>query len=804
VPDAPTPVSRPDWVFGDNAKPPPGGWKQVGPGPDPGWRLAEEPPPEPRLLGPQVTTIEGHFVDISDQFVPAGGRLDAEIKDAMMPLARIVLDNPNAKPLAGWEGTQYVLGPLRDRPGTAPRLTLDNFLDQLEAVVPTARDEILTGRRQDWAGRQASARIARVINGFPLIKPLRVAAGLLDTAFGARSEKDISKQARQRLKDILLADVQKEGDQQSMGFFGDKDVKTFAKAESQVQAGINHVHDQMMSSRGPIGGFGIYRRAGLIPDELLQQWFEEGLTLNGRNPLPAWYERFLDRNKGVAHPVAHAWLESENRIRAYFSTQDGGAAKMLSYMVEGVYDSRAVRKASSAARGLTVLYHTTRFLIDMRFLGLEMTEAAILTLSKEGPAALLEAKWGIRFMPDGKIKKFDWQTGDKRGRGAQVAPKELRPMDVPNMMGESDDSLARFRQQHSWWLAQAESGISFSRMRYLMAMVRKNQEAHLPREILKLARADKQIASMLESFGSTPAEWLKGLEDTWALDGALRHQKYLNPQDAAKMYQPMLDRGVINQAEFDEMVKAGKVTPNANIAAELAKMHHPSMTPMLERLQFINDQFWKDASELIFGQTDRSNMQRFVNHPLLWWPASYMVKATRWLHGILFERAFGHDTGWLGAYSLAALHRKHVELLNTDEEYRKQIAENPTLLMIAQMILPASLYDLGVGLSPMTQLGIQTARIAMTGEVPSDAYVRNFFNWGPFYTAFSLLPRAVGEVAQMPGIPGRIGQALEPIAPQTFTIRPSTSRLAQAEQKAALNRPFDVSPAYYDPSRRGP
>lgn len=695
-------------------------------------------------------------------------QLHREVNDVLVGLSRVVLDDPSVTPLAGFEGTQYEFGPLPSDLGLSPRLILDPFLDHADAVIPGLADEILTSRKAKWGTRLGEANMVRSFVGtLPMVGRT---GGLLDTLIGGRSEKEIVRQAQDRMSAELVG-PEAEGAQ--LGLWG-PDVRSHEGAVRQVHTMMADIRDRMADTK--LGWVTIYRRPGLVPDSLFQKWGETSLRAQNRGSLPTWYQRYLADHPTVDQPISQAWRRADNRIRSYFSGQPGGAARML----EHVYDNAASRKLSSLTRNLTVFYHVGRFALDVRWLGLEAVEAGILTLSKEGLAPFLEAH-GIRIV-DGRVQRF------RAPKGA-VAP-ELMPL------GFGENVLAEYRRNWAWWLQQAEQGMAFGRLRYVLANVHSAQMARLPSELLRMARQDTQLAEMLRSFGSTPQEWVHAISETWDIANArspLRLQQVLDPAEARRLYGPLHERGVLTDAEFADMVKAGRHTPSAAIEAELAHLSDPRMAPIMERLQVLNDQFWGDAASLIFGEADRSNLQRFFNHPLLWWPASYMVKAGRWLGGILFDRAFGHDTGMAGAWTLSQLHQRHAELLATDPEYRKEILSHPTLLFIAQMLMPVTPWDLGASLSPMTRLLIQGGE-SLAGNEPADPYRRNFFSWGPFYTFGSLLPRLVGEeaAAAPPGsIQERVFRALEPLAPRTYVAGPSTSRLTQAEQQGAAGLPAE-------------
>ena len=220
----------------------------------------------------------------------------------------------------------------------------------------------------------------------------------------------------------------------------------------------------------------------------------------------------------------------------------------------------------------------------------------------------------------------------------------------------------------------------------------------------------------------------------------------LTPEQAAVVYKPFLDSGIISKVEYDEAVATRRHTPDSEIQKAIDSITDPRMAPLLDRVAFLNDQFWSDAAELHFGQTSRSNMQRLFNHPLLWWPASYMVHATKWLGGILFERMGGRDTGALGAWTLAQVHQQHAENWIADPEYRQFFMDHPTLMFMAEMLIPLTPYGMGVSLSPITRGMLGVGAEIVTGV--ENPYTRNITDWGPLQTFGSTIPRFIARGGQ--------------------------------------------------------
>lgn len=660
--------------------------------------------------------------------------LTADLAEVVRTLQGRVYESSDA--MAGWEGTQYEIGllPTKGKDGgpLSPRLVLDDWLAQLDEKFPTVADEILRGRKQAWPEREAEARWNGWMGSMPGAALIRQVGQLAHTAIDARPERVIAKQAIDRFTELLLKD-----------FVGTAD--EYDQAIGLIRGMVGKVHDGM--GEYDFHGFQIYRRMGVVSPKKFEKWAEE--ALEGLEP--QWYAAFKAKSQaaGIKHPLAEAWREADNRVRAYFGKQPGGMASL----VDGLYSSGAGRKAHGMGRGLTVFYHMARFLIDLRWLGLEVVEAPTLTLFQEGPAAMIE---GL-------------------GKGKHAGS-------MPMFMGR--DALETSRTAWAWWLSQSDPGALLrTREKYLLSIVRRRQMQEFPRALREAASKSPDLAAAIKAFdGGDEMAYLKRLDTDWEL-AASRGQE-LKPADAKRLFEPWYDRGIISQKELDELLKAKRYTGHPAIDRELSTLAEPWMRPLIDRLGFLNEQGWNDAARLIFGQTDRSNVQRLANHPLLYWPVSYQLKAAKWLGGLLFDRAFGIDTGSGGAVTLGMVHQQHLDRMRTDEQYANTVTGNPTLLFFAQMMFPIAPWDMGVGLSPFTRLAISQ----LTADDATEGYRRNVFSVGAGYTYFSMLPRLFyeqskpGSWGQQAGILGDVFEAGQRWSPYSVPVAPkSTSELYQAE-----------------------
>lgn len=662
-------------------------------------RAPEAPvPPANRVVGATPTEHDQFLLDLADRL--AQRTYIAE------------------SPIEGYTtiGYDFVPAPRRALTGEPlrQRLFYDDFMGdwtpELEAAdqqVPGLGRELQTGRMRTFEGRledaldhDAAARL-----GTPGMS--RTLRGLMDTAVGARPQADISRQAIARYIDDIVAPEASE----MARIIDDPELfKAYQASQRSVRGALTYVHEQMAEIKW--GPFQQYRRVGLLPPNLMEKWFREGLERQGdagRNVIALMDQRVL---AGDAHPFWTAWRKADNRIRAYFIEHPS----MLGDYVEALYERREVYIGSHKARGLTVAYHVGRFLLDMRWIAQEFLEAPILVLGREG----LEP-----FLAMGGIKR-------KPGLPLRFEKAEPRPM----FMGE--EVSGRMFDEWAWWMAQGDpGGWHRFRQRAVLSLLDRRQQRGFVEALEKLAREDPQMRSMIDASGDTPLGFLRKLDADWDLMS--RRGAQIPEPRMRELLAPYIADGTVTPTEAAEFIKRGRWTGHPGLEQAIAYADDPVSRTLLRRLQVVNEQGWQDATSLVYGQVDRSNLQRLANSPFLYWPISYQIKVTKWLGGLLLDRVGGFDTGAGGATTLGLIWEANRDALINDPEFQETIRANSTLLFFLQMLLPVTPWDLGVSLSPMTRMGMQMAFGA------EDPYRRNIFAIGTGYTWFELLPRLLYE-----------------------------------------------------------
>lgn len=734
-------------------------------------RLALEPGmPNKTQLKEATKTAEDRLkltvLDTPDKFADG-------LVTAMRALEPIVKEDPHGPPSAHWEGTQYDLGylPHKDAQGRVlpPRiLSNTSLMDMLAKVAPDLPDELMMGRKQAFGARINTARLSGFMRSVPGAETIDRAIRFGERMAGTTPERDLRYAMLNRYADELVGPPP-EGDLSALA--------AWQADRKQAMGIVGALHKEMSRPENTaLRRFRKFRTEYELGSERFDRIVKEYLAGADAkvDDLPGWAKSYIATHPDSPSPFFDAWAQADNRLRTWFSEQPNGAAR---YVVS-LYDSPRARAISRNRAGLVQIYHQYRFLLDARWLALEMIEAPTLTLFREGPGALMEA--------------LGWKVD-----GLKVTRKSGAELSKPLFLGLDD--LSRQRADFAWWTASTNPGLNLRyRENYINGLVKHGQISDFPDVLRDMAMRDPEIAQTMRALGDTPKDWLERLNNSWELYSALSRK--LNPDEAAAVYGPRLKDGTINQVEYDKLLKAAAkdgyhyVSIPAFEQEIAAAAGNPILAPVMQRMKFLTEQAWNDAAQLIYGQVDRSNIQRLLNHPLLYWPLSYQIKAAKWLAGLLFDRFMGVDTGSLGALTLDRIHQMHQQQYQQDADYRQFFEDNKTLLFVASMLFPVTPFDIGVGLSPFTRLAVGTATGALGLDDPLDPegsqYRRNIFAIGPGYTYYSLFPRLGYEMGKSPNpIVSGVGQGINRFFPYQITVGPkSSSQQTQQTQPAGYDQ----------------
>jgi len=689
-----------------------------------------------RLAGPVAS--EADLPEINERAV-----------EILQAVESAVVDDPTLPPMPEFTGTRYRLTTPRTRSRgvgaerLSPRLVLTDRMASArrmvgpdgDRVVPQLAEELASGRMLT-----AEARIARgrVVN-------------LLDRVFGPREERELRQQARQHFEDGLLEWV-------------DPDVDD-AKLVQKVAVLAYRYWIDDMATKKVWGNFNVYRRIDLMGPETLNMHFERAvrdiykLGHESEVTFPGWYGRMTEAG---ATPF-ELWRKADNRIRNW--ARDNHPT--LSQSVEALYGGPIGRRAATAGHN-ALIYTIVRFFADFRWLGLEYIEPMMLATGRSGPVVTASAVRG----PFGVGRALTAPIRAAGGvKGAEPAPAAFGRQQMREQI-----------RHFAWWSAQFNDfeQATAGRWRYLLYSLQNEQRRPFAEAVHSMLDTDPQVKRLMDDLGVRNVdEFIETLERDWnTLEAS---EVKLTGDEAARVFSPWLRKGIISEAEYKAMVGSGSYITHPAIEAELARVAgDPVAEALVGRLQAINQGLWSDLVQVYFGQTNRSNLQRVLNNPFLYWPISYQLKATRWMLRIMTDQAFGIDSRALPGQALQKVWDEHKRRLLEDPEYRAKLGQHATLIFIAGMLMPILPTDIGVSMSPWTRMRVD------------ENYTRPFgiFGVGPWYT-IPLVQRFLTEE----GKPGGVfapGEALAPIGIEAKRLLGVQSfqrdREAQSEIEAERRR----------------
>lgn len=219
-----------------------------------------------------------------------------------------------------------------------------------------------------------------------------------------------------------------------------------------------------------------------------------------------------------------------------------------------------------------------------------------------------------------------------------------------------------------------QTGVTFG-MNARRARIAENQIVNRTGEeimgVLKSFPADDPaMQAAMKRYGGTPDTWVEQLsKDIYSYD----------------------KEGVA--ASMKNAIKGEGWSP-----AEMKAME-PITTAIVNKMQSTFD----DIYHIHVGNVNRTRLERVLNSYWLFWPASYMLKANKWMFGVLTGRALGAKTNVGGAWTLNQLSNIYHQRYQNDPEFRKTVDDNKDLEFMLSAILPVAPWSDGVSLNRMTR-----------------------------------------------------------------------------------------------------
>ena len=173
------------------------------------------------------------------------------------------------------------------------------------------------------------------------------------------------------------------------------------------------------------------------------------------------------------------------------------------------------------------------------------------------------------------------------------------------------------------------------------------------------------------------------------------------------------------------------------------------LRPMLQRLYDMNQESYNNMLALVRGNPNRTNIEKIINNYFLYWPASYMIKATKWMLTTLMT----HNGELSGVNVIRAdkFAQAHYRAIADNPEYRAMYEDNPAAWRLASMFLPVSpiLSEIGASLGRPTRyvggaLGLFPKYKA--SEDPGE-FFKSVTSYGIMYTS-EMLQEVYDELTQ--------------------------------------------------------
>lgn len=138
-------------------------------------------------------------------------------------------------------------------------------------------------------------------------------------------------------------------------------------------------------------------------------------------------------------------------------------------------------------------------------------------------------------------------------------------------------------------------------------------------------------------------------------------------------------------------------------AKALSYEEREMLRPLLQRLYDMNQESYNNMLALVRGNPNRTNIEKIVNNYFLYWPASYMIKATKWMMTTLMTH--NGELSGVNVVRAEQFAEAHYRAIADNPDYRAMYEDNPAAWRLATMFLPVSpqLSEIGASLGRPTR-----------------------------------------------------------------------------------------------------
>jgi hypothetical protein len=400
----------------------------------------------------------------------------------------------------------------------------------------------------------------------------------------------------------------------------------------------------------------------------------------------------------------HVLDESMNSLirRADLRIIKGKGSKFDQVVKSGYWAWQNVPGLSTLADGTRLvskfLYPLIRFTIDPRWLAMNYIEADIIAFGQDG---FTSTRVGGR--QPGEISEAAFNRMETRS-------------DVSIPLQREGETMTRSANE-----AREDTGAILLNQN-LNRVARNQFDARFPentRSILDAIPEDGGVHSLLvEKFGPNKGTWAEQLDE---------------------MLYGFETKGVKRTID-DEFARVGN--SEGWTAQEMT-----AIRPLMRALTDLHQKTYDDLIAVHVGNPNRSRLERLGNSYWLYWPLSYQIKATKWLVGVLSNRAGGRQTNLGGLWTVNRLHDEFLEATTVSPEFQQQLEDDNILWFTAGMLLPITPFDIGVSLNRGTRyFGANLLGLWPEYDMAPGDMALKMMELGPFYTA-NLLQRIASHPA---------------------------------------------------------
>ena len=396
------------------------------------------------------------------------------------------------------------------------------------------------------------------------------------------------------------------------------------------------------------------------------------------------------KNMGGEAGVVRAIERSASKIYKKVDADSINNAGVISRTLAALY--RTQQRIPGLRGGLRVVrwtYPTLRFYLDPRWHALNAFEADIILGSQFGLRATrfggaTDALPDLAFLKhsgliDERLYAIDPKKAVREAVAKATGAKDLKvpkgELDVSTLLGEHGGGFHDTRDQ------RALSG----RFTRALEKIRENNA----RRVVATVGIDPD-ADVLTAAG-------KALDEHGQLDPYIVNLRKI-AEERNKPLTKVLDEELylIDTLGFEGAME--KIEAKA-----LSYEEREMLRPMLQRLYDMNQESYNSMLALVRGNPNRSNIEKILNNYFLYWPASYMIKATKWMVTTLVTH--NGELSGVNVVRAEQFAKAHYREIRDNPDYRAMYEDNPAAWRLASMFLPVSpqLSEIGASLGRPTR-----------------------------------------------------------------------------------------------------